>query len=269
MRRTERFFGWFAAPKDAEIDDPEVWRACNPASWIAMRDLNSQLRSPGFDELDFRRLHLNQWTKTRDAWLEPGLWDSLREEDATIPDGAEVYLGVDVGLIHDSTAVVVAHKRADGRIVVKAHVWTAREDDPGEFVPGGRVQLEAVEQHIAALAKRYRVREVAYDARFFERSAQTLSDAGLLMVQLFQSSCLMADAYQTFYMSCREGIVAHDGDPVLAAHIENTVADRTERGWRVRKLRSSARIDACVAAATAVWRAAVARERPRPSVILL
>jgi hypothetical protein len=92
---------------------------------------------------------LNQWTKTRDAWLEPGLWESLREEDATIPDGADVYVGVDVGLIHDSTAVVLAHKRADGRIVVKARVWTAREGDPGELVPGGRVQLEGVEQHIA------------------------------------------------------------------------------------------------------------------------
>lgn len=52
---------WFAAPLDADPTDPEILRACNPASWISLSELQQQLHDPGLDERDFRRLHLNQW----------------------------------------------------------------------------------------------------------------------------------------------------------------------------------------------------------------
>ena len=252
---------WYAAPEGAAIEDEEIWRECNPASWVSMRDLRRQLHAPGFDENDFRRLHLNQWTKVRDAWLPTGTWDALRSEDE-IPDGAEVYVGVDVGLIHDSTAVVWAHRLEDGRVAVRARVWSAKEDAPAhEYVGGGRIDLEEIERFITDdLAKRYSVRELVFDPRFFERSAQELSRAGLAVAPLHQSSAQMADAYQAFYVACREGKVTHDGDTVLAAHVEATAANLTDRGWKVRKLRSSARIDACVAAVMAHSRAA--REEP-------
>ena len=94
-----------------------IWRASNPASWIEERELGRNLHSPGLSELDFRRLHLNQWTAARDSWLPDGTWASLQSEEK-IPKGAEVYIGVDVGLMHDTTAVSWAHRLKDGRIIV-------------------------------------------------------------------------------------------------------------------------------------------------------
>src|SRR5581483_4844717 len=103
--------------------------------------------------------------------------------DAKIPAGGDIYVGVDVGLSHDTTAVCWAHILEDGRGLLNGHVWTTREQTPAHtLVPGGRIQLEQIEQFIRELATRYRVREVAYDPRFFNRSAELLDQAGLTTV---------------------------------------------------------------------------------------
>ena len=65
----------------------------------------------------------------------------------------------------------------------------------------------------------------------------------------------MADAYQEWYASAQERRIIHDGDPVLAAHVEATAAKKTDRGWKVQKASQHARIDACVASVMAHWRA--------------
>lgn len=245
---------WYGLRDEDDVEDRDLWMAANPASWITVEEIQRQRESPTVDELVWQRLHLNKWTKTRDAWLPAGLWESLAS-DAEIPDGAEVVLAVDVGLVHDSTAVAVAHKLEDGRMVVRAKVWAARDDAVAHVIlPGGRVDLEVIEDHVRALAQRYQVRELVYDPRFFERSAQSLSDDGLIVAPVDQSSRRMLEAYADFYLACREERVTHDGDPVLARHVESTMAVMTDRGWKISRQRLQ-RIDAMVAVAMATWRA--------------
>ena len=259
---------WYGAPENADLEDEALWRAVNPASWIELRDLGRQLHDPGLGENDFRRLHLNQWTSSKDAWLPEGCWARLHC-DAEIPPGADVYVGVDVGIVHDSTAVCWAHLLEDGRILLRCRVFSADEQARAHvFVPGGRVHLEQIEDFIRELGRRYRVREVAYDPRFFNRSAEILEKAGFELVEFQQASGPMADAYQGFYQEAQEGALAHNGDPVFAAHIEGTAAEMTERGWKVRKLRSKERIDATVAAVLAVARARASTKRGGPPQIL-
>jgi phage terminase large subunit-like protein len=83
------------------------------------------------------------------------------------------------------------------------------------------------------------------------------------MVEFLAASGPMADAYQGFFQACLEGELTHDGNPILASHIEATAAERTERGWKIRKLKSSQQIDACVAAVLATARARVKKNKPR------
>jgi phage terminase large subunit-like protein len=90
---------------------------------------------------------------------------------------------------------------------------------------------------------------------YFARSAQLLADERFTMVEFIQSSDPMAAACQAFFQACLEGSLTHNNDPVLTAHIEATAVDKTERGWKIRKLKSSEHIDACVAAVLAVARA--------------
>jgi len=257
---------WYGAPEHADPDDQKIWRSANPASWIKLRDLQRQLHDPGLGELEFRRLHLNQWTRSRDAWLPGNLWSQLCS-DHEIPEGAPIYVGVDIGLHHDSTAVCIAHRLEDGRIALRAHVWATDPNAAAHtHVPGGTMQLELVEAHLRNLKQRYQLREVAYDPRFFERSAQLLGRQGLTMIEFQQASAPMADAYQAFYQAATEHQLTHDGDPILAAHIDATAADKTERGWKVRKLKSSQHIDACVAAVLATARARLHRPNNSPQI---
>lgn len=245
---------WYGLDDTDDVEDRDLWKAANPASWITVEQLEAQRESPTVDELTFQRLHLNKWTKTRDAWLPGGLWESLASE-AEIPEGAEVVVAADVALVNDSTAIAVAHKLEDGRIAVRAKVWAARDDAVAHVIlPGGRVDLEVIEDHIRDLAQRYQIRELVYDPRFFERSAQTLSDEGLVVAPIDQSSRRMLEAYAAFYQACREERITHDGDAVLAQHVDSVQGTMTERGWRISRQRLQ-RIDAAVAVAMAMWRA--------------
>jgi phage terminase large subunit-like protein len=248
-------FWWYQVPDGTDIEDEDAWMRANPASWVTPETLRQQLDSPTVDEQAFRRLHLNQWTATRTSWLKPGLWDEMQDDELRPAPGTPVYLGIDVGLVHDTTAVSMSWVVGD-KVAVNSHVWSAVHDVPAhEYAEGGRVDLEQVEEYVRTLAKTYDVRELVFDPRFFERSAQTLSGEGLTVAPLHQSSAAMADAYQQFYASAQERRLVHDGDAVLAAHVESTAAKMTDRGWRIQKKDQSKRIDACVASVMATWRA--------------
>jgi phage terminase large subunit-like protein len=145
--------------------------------------------------------------------------------------------------------------------VLRTRIWSARPDTAHHvFVPGGRIDNELAELFITDdLAKRYRVREVGYDPRFFDVPADHMSRAGLTVVEIQQQSSHMADAYQGFYSSATSGELAHDGDPHFAAHADACAAVETERGWKLYKLRGTHPFDAIVAASMAVWRLKVGK----------
>jgi phage terminase large subunit-like protein len=68
------FLGWwYSAPADADINDPALWRACNPAPWIPDHELHRLRHSSDLSEQEFRRLILNQWPR-----VTPGLRPAKR-----------------------------------------------------------------------------------------------------------------------------------------------------------------------------------------------
>lgn len=269
-RKNGVLFYWYGIPeaRASEWEDEELWRLVNPASWVHIEDLRQQLHSPGFHELDFKRLHLNMWTSARDSWLPAGLWSSLRS-DMDIPDGGDVYVGIDVGQYHDTTAVSWAHRTEDPtsptgwKVIVRSRVWGVIGDQPHDvFVQGGRMRMDLIGEFLEEeLGKRYAIREVVYDPMLFASEADRLADRGMPMFELPQGGGAMIEAYQRFYAAAKEGTITHggpnypNGDPVLTAHIEAAAADMTERGWRVRKMKSTNVIDAAVSTTMAFWRA--------------
>lgn len=248
-------FWWYNVAEGTDIEDEAAWMRANPASWVTADTLRQQLESPSMDENTFRRLHLNQWTVTRTAWLPTGCWDGMLDASAVPELGQTIYVGVDVGLVHDCTAVSIAWVR-DNTVCVQSHVFSAVADVPAhEYYDTGRIDLEDVESYIRELADKYHIAELVFDPRFFERSAQSLSGEGMTVAPMHQSSAAMADAYQEFFQAAREGRIRHDGDPVLAEHVAATAAKQTPRGWKISKIDQSKRIDACVATVMAHWRA--------------
>ena len=256
-------YNYSAATKDPS--NTKAMKLANPASWITEEFLARKAANPELSNAEVLQLHGCVWAESVESWIDLAAWEACRRPpiDCVIPNEADVYVGIDIGLTHDSSAVAVAWiddgavSGDAGAIVLNTTVWSAVPGQPADVtVPGGKMDLELIEDHIRYLGQRYNLVEVAYDPRFFERGAQELSDT-FVMVQMNQNSAPMYDAYQTWYQMINEGKLRHDGDGVLSSHVFATAAQKTERGWKISKIRSSQRIDAVPAASMAVYRAEV------------
>jgi phage terminase large subunit-like protein len=235
---------WALEPTD-DRDDMDAVKAANPASWQTKTALRRRYESPSTAPWQWARFACGVWSLGEHSWLPPGAWAGCREDDAVIPDGADVALGVDVARKQDRSAVVAAWRRpADGRVVVRAHVLAQAAD------------LARVEEKIRDLAREFNVFEVAYDPWSFARSAEMLSDEGLPMVEFPQSPERMATASAGLYEAIVSRVIAHDGDNVLGAHVAAGSTKETERGWRlVKNPKTRKPIDALIAMALAFNRA--------------
>lgn len=255
-------FWWYGMPEGWDAEDEEGWMLANPASWQVVRKLRVEFDRPDLTPEEFRMFYLNQWVKARNSWLPSGVWAGLADDEREIPENETVFVGVDASQTHDCTSVSWAWRDPeDGKVVVKSHIWrvdtfpeVAAHDEMFE-----RIDLREVGYWIVGvLAEKYRIKELVYDPRFFDVIAMGLKEAGIKCAPIAQNSAQMADAYQSFYIGAKEGRIVHDGDPVLAEHIESTLAVKMERGWKLSKL-GDKRIDGTISTCIAYWRAAISK----------
>jgi phage terminase large subunit-like protein len=268
-RKSRFLMWWYGAPDDADIENRDLWRAVNPSPAVPMAYLEEQWALPNVSEGEFRRLHLNQWTESEEVWISEAvlranrrevnrrartnkppkkLYPGLRDELRVIPENAPVYVAVDVGITHDTCCVSWSWKDG-GKTVTEQCVFSPRREVAHHvFMPGGEVLISIVEEFIVeVLAKRYKVREVAYDPRFFIETAQRLSQLGFMTVEFPTQGQVMLDALQAYYVDAHEKRAQHGGDPIFLAHAAAAAAVKTDRGWRVSKIKSSRPIDALIA----------------------
>lgn len=258
-----------------ELDQPETWKLVNPQSWVTTDDLvrASKKKPP----MVFRRRRLNHWTETDEAWLPPLAWEACFPADPAeleVEDGAEAYAGIDLGLRRDTAAAVLAFPRADGRILLKAMVWgLVRHDEPDPpchvLLPGPKFDIGLVEAWVREQGVRYDLREVAYDPYRFERSAQTLGDEGLIMVEWPQTDQRMIPATEGLYEDITDQKVIVPNDPVFTAHVYAGAAVETGRGVRLSKRKAKRPMDALIGAVMGRARAKAGMDEGRPSFEVL
>lgn len=236
-------FHWLGVADD-ELDDHDAWKAANPASWLSQEYLVKQAKS--VPAAVFQRLHLNRWTRAEELWLPKGA-HAANNVDVRLHDADEVYLGVDMGRKHDTAAVAIIgppKPDVDGhdRRPIEAMTWGAWPDPSKppptahERISGDRIPFDLVEDFIRDCHRRFTVREVAFDPWRFDRSAETLMGEGVNMVEFPQTNERMAPASQGLFDAVVEGRLAHDGDPILAAHMEAATAKSVGRDvWRLDK----------------------------------
>lgn len=281
---------WYGAPPDADPEDPTWWRHANPASWVTVDYLRREKNKITMRLADFMRWHLNMWTAAEQPWLPPGTWPALqtkvRDRDGnplvTFDQALPVTGGVDMGQTYDSTGICEAQRRTDPdgveRVYLRATPWVNPYPVNHPLRGMWQVNQEEVRAHLRATAARYpraaAMAEVqlgrttrtitkvmpgpavAYDPWHFSESAQQLSQAGVNMVEFPQNASRMVPASELFYQLAKEGRLVHDGNPVLAQHVANAVAQLTPRGWRIAKGKAATKpIDLAVAAVMAVWQA--------------
>jgi phage terminase large subunit-like protein len=245
-----------AAAPDCAIADRRAWRIANPAlrsGFLRASALETDLAIT--PETHFRIFRLGQWYEGGvDSWLGDDArtrWEALTSPwDFT--DGAPTWVGVDVGIKHDSSAVVALQEREDGRYHAIARVWAPQPDRP--------VDVTDVMQYLRELCQRYAVAAISFDPRFFDVPAKYLHDEGLPMIEVPQSPERMTKAIGGLYEAIMHDQVTHDGDAVFSTHVLNAVPRYNERGFTLAKSKSRGHIDAVIALALAYDR--VQRREP-------
>lgn len=251
------YMAWWEAPLEADHRSKDTWIKANPG----FGDLNSEAdfesmvkRTP---ESEFRTKRCNQWVSSKNAWLPAGVWDGL-QADVVVPLDAEIMLGVDGSFSGDTTAIVgvTVPKSVDDKphvFLVKA--WEKQPNDADDW----RVDTVEVEQTLIEFVQSHsRVLEIAFDPFRWQRTMQALMDLGLPVTEYPSTSARrMVQGCAKVYDSVTEGTLTHDGDPLLARHLDNCVLKIDNVGPRIVKesRASNRRIDAAVAFVIAYDRA--------------
>lgn len=257
---------WYGLPEDddRDIENPALVRACNPLSTLDPKAIIALLHRPGADEGAWRRLHMNQPTRGLRPWLPRGAWAGLTDL-AQAPLGAEIFVGIDAAYSGDCTAVVYGWRGPNGRIHLKAKVWSTNPAKPAHVHVRDTIlrNEELVEPYIHDLARDYRIREIVFDDQYFVTEANHLARAGFTIAPMHPNSNDMKDAVRAFRKGVDEATWAHDGDEVLARHLGNCVGVTSMVGTKefdkIDKPGRDFPIDAATASVMAAWRALNAR----------
>lgn len=241
-------FREYAAPDGCDVTDHDAWRIANPAIEAGFLRESALETDVGITpEGHFRIFRLGQWYEGVDSWLGPNgraIWDALQEPYDFV-SGAPTWVGVDVGLKRDSTAVVAIQRDSEGMARTQARLWIPTDESP--------VDVTDVMEHLRELCRAYDVRFIAFDNRFFDVPAKMLDDEGLPMVEVPQSVERMTPICGSLLEAIKRRELRHDGDEGLTAHVLNAVPRFNERGFTLQKSKARGRIDGVIALALALY----------------
>jgi phage terminase large subunit-like protein len=260
------FFRWWAAPDDADWQNPDVWAQANPGfdDIVAAEDFESSAKST--PENEYRTKRLNQWVTSKQVWLPEALWSALGVVDRP-DDGARVVFGFDGSYSGDSTALIGCTVPDEGELPVLwvEGLWERQAGDADDW----RVPVDEVMATVADAMGRFQVAELACDPSLWRSELEQWEAMwGDVVMRIPPTTARMAPACNRFYSAVADGMVTHDGDPVLARHLANAVTKVTPQGTTIVKDGKSSprKIDAAIAAVMAhdraMWHSRQAGPKP-------
>jgi phage terminase large subunit-like protein len=241
------YFKWFEA---SDVNDPDTWKEGNPSSWITKEDLIRE--SKRHPRPVFNRLHLNRWTKQEEAWLPVGVWDACEDTSLSIEPGDEVWVGVDLGLKDDPTAIVEICPKED-KFVVRAHIFGKK--DAHYLDEDGITSMAQVLAKLHEIAHEQAVQEFIFDPSGAYLMMEQLLSEGHNVIEYPQTNKRMAKASEVLYEMILKKQIAHNGDPYLSNHIEAAYVKWVGEGLRLWKDKKRSPMDASIALALASLRA--------------
>lgn len=261
----------YEAPKEADLSDPESWRAANPAlgTFRSLKDMQRMAeqaaRMPSFENT-FRNLNLNQRVSTISPFISRNVWESCGNEPVNTP--RKWFAGLDLSARNDLTALIIAGEAEDGIWDVFPFFWT-----PGKTVvdraktdrapydvwvkqgllrttPGASVDYEFVVNDVAEILSDFDITSMAFDRWRIEQFKKEAENIGLTLplMEFGQGFKDMGPAVDTLESLMLNGRIRHGMHPVLTMCAVNAVVVKDAAGNRkLDKSKATGRIDGMVA----------------------
>lgn len=202
---------------------------------------------------NYNRLHRNEWVDSVNALVEMPIWDALAYAPEQKPKPSWVVIGIDASRTNDCTAMVVACRQGELTYLLETWVWTPSSSHEMDYQ---KTVVPAIE-HVMG---RYQVAKVVYDPwQLADTMMQMAKQYRRVPFAEFKQDGARLEADTAFVAKINQGLIRHDGDETLRAHIQNS--DGKDNGdkdaVRIVKREEKKKIDAAVAASMAVQAAAV------------
>ncbi len=286
-----------ADPERDDLEDPAVWRRCNPSldqypgftSERFRADWERAKKNTG-DRLSFERYRLNIFRRSEDGgWVDVARWDLCRKD---IPDadlvGHRCWLGFDASQRIDPTSLSAVWLLPDRRFHVKSWAWVAeagvREREKSnlkryqEFAadgcltvtPGDVIDKAPIRAHVLGLRDAgHQVQALVMDPNGAWVFGTDLAGDGIEVFRMPQGYKQFNDPTKQFEEAVIAGRLTHDGGGWLRWCV-HSVRLATDDRENVRPCRGKSvdKIDGAVASlmAFAMANQASAAPPPPPSV---
>lgn len=183
----------------------------------------------------FLNLFCNRWSESDEtAWLNMDAWDRCGGKLPPDEDLArlDAYGGLDLSSRLDLTAFALTIPHND-RVVLKTWQWLPAEGIEGrerrdrvpyrqwqkdgliELIPGPVVDKRVIIERVKTLARRFRIRAIAFDRWGADLVQTELEAAGLKVVEWGQGFASMSTPAKEFEGLVTAGTLAHDGNQLL------------------------------------------------------
>jgi phage terminase large subunit-like protein len=236
----------WALRDDDDVDDLELVKTVNPASWQTMERLSQRHASPSTLPWQWARFACGIWVGAEAWWIDGEAWHECEEPDALVR-GDRITLGFDGARFGDATALVGC-RLSDG-LVQPLAVWEAPSPTPAEWeVPAGEVDAA-----VADVMEDYSVVRGYFDPPLWQSEIDAWArEYGDRAVMRFPTNrARFQGAAERFRTDVVGGGVPHAGDERLTRHVLNAQPREARGGYWLVKRSASEKIDAAVAAVLA------------------
>jgi phage terminase large subunit-like protein len=280
------FINIYTLDEDDEYTDLSVAGKANPNLGASVNpeylksQITSALNTPS-DEPAIKTKNFNLWVASKNPWIRIEDWNACADITLKLEDfeGQDDYEGLDLADVCDLASKMRCFPRAideemhfyffgehylnEARVREKRnkHLVNWVEDGWLTETPGNTTSYPVIRDGILEDCKRFLVKEVPYDPHHAHPLVQFIQecedwDQSVEFVEILPTYANFSPAMKEFEKAVLERRIHHDGDPVLAWCISNTIAKTVARDCIVPdKKRKELKIDATIASLNAFMRA--------------
>lgn len=230
--------GWYeySAPDLCRLDDRKAWAMANPAlNFTITEDVIADLLATSTTDA-FRTENLCQFVSSATSPWPVGSLEATEDPEITLIEGAMTIMAFDVSPNRRNASLVAGQiDSLTGKIKVGIlQVWESQVS----------VDDLKIAADIKAWTDMYRPRAVCYDKYATASIAERLANSGVVTEEI---------SAQRFYQASGDLLdalvnkrIAHTGDPLWIASMNNAAAKINDSAWRVVKRKSAGDISACI-----------------------